>query len=28
VAFELFMQVRNKAIDAYEKIMRMQAWKG
>ena len=25
VAFELFMQARNKAIDAYEKIMRMQA---
>ena len=25
VAFELLMQVRNKAIDAYEKIMRMQA---
>ena len=23
VAFELLMQVRNKAIDAYEKIMRM-----
>jgi flagellar hook-basal body complex protein FliE len=25
VAFELLMQVRNKAVDAYEKIMRMQA---